>query len=229
MTNKEAEEQITLYSPEYDAQDETISLNAVTDELLQTIGWKEQQKLLRIFDNKFLNVNEKNSGKTTSFNIKLTLLDAKPVHKRIINIRYLVISAILFAAAWVVYYFTRLQLSPFSNPYFYGLTAIMTALGAISFVYMVKQSRHVIIFLSRHGRIPVVELFFRNPDKSTFNVFLNRLIHCSNTLKESNYYTDSQTLAAELSEHRRLKNEGIISNEDYEQAKRRIFSSHSSS
>ena len=227
MTKQTADEQITLYSPEYGEQTETIDLNQVTLELLQTSKWKEQQKLFRIYDNKYLNVNEKHAKKTSSYNVHLTLLNPNPVRKRCLNVKYLLIAGLLFGLAWLVYTLIQQGITGFTNPSMYSLVVLPVTIGTILIVYMIKKSKHILIFYSDHGRVPVVELFYKNPSKNSFNAFAGELINCIQTVKAENYYNNSQTLAAELSEHRRLRDEGVFSDNVYEQAKANILTNHS--
>jgi len=227
MTKQTTDEQITLYSPEFGEQSETIDLNQLTLELLQTSNWKEQQKLFRIYDNKYLNINEKHAKKTRSYNIHLSLLDPNPVRKRSIKLKYLLIAGGLFCMAWLVYQMIQMGISGFSSPYMYSLVVLPATIGTMLIVYMIKQAKHVLIFYSNHGRVPVAELFYKNPSKNKFNAFAGELINCIQSVKAGNYYNDSQTLAAELSEHRRLRDEDVFSDEIYEQAKVNILTNHS--
>ena len=227
MTKQTSDEQITLYTPEYGEPSETIDLNQVTLELLQINKWKEQQKLIRIYDNKYLNVNEKQAKKTCSYNIHLTLLDPNPARKRHINLKYLFVAAGLFCLAYLIYLMKQLDFLGLSNTYMYSLIVLPITIGAMLMVYMIKQAKHVLIFYSNHGRVPVVEMFYKNPTKNQFNAFAGELFNYIQTVKANNYYNDSQTLAAELSEHRRLRDEGVFSDEVYEQAKANILTNHS--
>lgn len=227
MTKQTTDEQITLYSPEYGEQSETIDLNQVTLELLQTSKWKEQQKLFRIYDNKYLNVNEKLAKRTSSYNVHLTLLNPNPVRKRCLNAKYLLFAGLLFGLAWLIYSLIQQGVTGFTNPYMYSLVVLPITLGTILIVYMIKKFKHILIFYSEHGRVPVVEMFYKNPSKNSFNAFAGELINCIQTIKAEHYYNNSQTLAAELSEHRRLRDEGVFSGDVYEQAKANILTNHS--
>ena len=227
MTKQTTDEQITLYTPEYGEPSETIDLNQLTLELLQTSQWKEQQKLFRIYDNKFLNINEKQAKKTNSYNIHLSLLNPNPTRKRHINLKHLFTATGLFCLGWLIYYMIRINLFGSSNPYLYSLAVLPITIGTMLIVYMVKQAKHVLIFYSNHGRVPIVEMFYKNPNKNQFNAFAGELINYIQTVKANNYYNDSQTLAAELSEHRRLRDEGVFSDKIYEQAKANILTNHS--
>lgn len=225
MTNQDSE-QITLHSSEFDQLEEDITPTTITGELSQSVNIKEQIKLFRIFDKKHLNVNEKTAKGTISFFVNLTILDAKPAHKRIIKFAPLFWGVFFISLAWFAYYLKNIGLPILTSPYVYTAIILFAAIGLILIVYVVKATRNVLIFYSEHGRIPLVELFYRVPNKATFLHFVSELSDCINANKSKSYYTDSQTLAAELSEHRKLRDKGILSNKDYETAKNNIFSSH---
>ncbi|KPJ90855.1 MAG: hypothetical protein AMJ55_12875 [Gammaproteobacteria bacterium SG8_15] len=228
MTNSTSNEnQITLSSSDYSDKIEKIELNQVTHELLQAANWREQHKLLRVFDNKFLNVNEKVSKKTVSYNIHLWLLDANPVRKRILPLKHALIAGALFALGCLVYYLIQLGIPGLSNPYLQAIPVLLVTAGAILVVYAIKQYKHVLIFFSDHGRIPLIELFYNSPSKSSFNQFAGELINAIHSAKAHNNYNEQQMLAAELSEHRRLKDEGVLSDAVYEKVKNNILTYHS--
>lgn len=219
--------QITLASSDYSDKIEKIELNHVNQELLQTASWREQHKLLRIFDNKFLNINEKTAKKTVSYNIHLWLLNANPIRKRLLPMKHLLIACAMFGLSWLAYYLTHMGISALSNVYLQAIPVLFGTAGAIFLVYTIKKYKHVLIFYSDHGRIPLVELFYNNPSKRSFNHFAGELINSIQRAKANKHYTAQQMLAAEVSEHRRLKDEGVLSDKDYEKAKTNILTYHS--
>jgi hypothetical protein len=221
------ENQITLSSSDYSDKIEKIELTHVTQELLQAAKWREQHKLLRIFDNKFLNINEKISKKTVSYNIHLWLLNANPIRKRYFQVKFLFIASVLFGLGALVYYLMQLGIKGFGSPYLTAIPILLVTAGAMMVVYAMKQYKHVLIFYSDHGRIPLVELFYNSPEKASFNHFAGELINGIQSAKAKNNYNEQQILAAELSEHRRLKDEGILSDAVYEKVKTNILTYHS--
>lgn len=223
------EDQITLYSPQYGAQSEQFSLNQITAELLQTSKLRECQKLFRIFDHKYLNVNEINAGKFRSFTLVLMSLDDKPTARWIIRLRYLLLAVLCFILASMVMTLIHRAYAFFSNPYLYSVVALLVTAGAILLVYTYKSARHVLQFKSKHGQVAVVELLYNNPDKARFRQLAGEISRNIKQCQTQNYYTDAQVLAAELSEHRRLRNEGILSDKVYQQAKQHILDLHSPS
>lgn len=227
MAKQTTEEHITLYAPAYRDHIEEVNLNQVTLELLQTSRIKEYQQLCRIFDDKFLNINQQHGRNSRGFTVPLSVLNEQPVSRWFIRFRYLFLAAVLFVMAWAAYTLMQQNIAIFNHPNTYAAIALLLTVGAILIVLMVKQSRHVLIFQSRHGQLPLLELLYNNPDKYRFRQFATRLTECIARCDSQNHYTESQRLAAELAEHRRLRNEKILTNKQYEHVKRNIMACHS--
>ena len=84
-------------------------------------------------------------------------------------------------------------------------------------------SHDTVYFRSQFGKIRLFELANNNPDKDEFREFINKIVVQINKSKAAKGMNQSQLLAAELKELRRLKDECIVPEESYEKAKRLIF------
>ena len=226
MTSQDSEEQITLSSSAFDQFKDDDKPTLVTKELSQEIRVKEKHKLFRIFDKKFINVNEKTADKITSYFFKLSMLDPVPVRKRIIKFKPLIFGFVLLALAWATYNIKKSGHPLFESLYVYTVIVILAALGLILIVYVIKEFRNVLVFYSQHGRIQVIELLYGIPNKVEFQQFVAELAECINIAKSKTTYSDSQLLAAELSEHRKLRDEDILTDREYETAKNNIMKFH---
>ena len=82
-----------------------------------------------------------------------------------------------------------------------------------------------IVFCSQHGRWPLLTLLNHNPTPEQLQHFVDGL---SDRIRQARVHWPDrqQLLSAELREHRRLKDEGILSAEKYDAVKRRILSKH---
>ncbi len=99
--------------------------------------------------------------------------------------------------------------------------AVSTGLFSLSlFVVHYFSYREQSIFLSRSGKAPLLTLSHRCGCKKSLKQFIARLEKCieRNTLPASSHY-----FAEETRWHRMLKEQGWISNEDYEKARTRIM------
>ena len=81
------------------------------------------------------------------------------------------------------------------------------------------------MFYSLHGRVPLVVMFYRLPDRATLDAFNDGLVR---EIKGAGvlYPHTSETLSEELKEHRRLREAGVISSRRYDIVKRRILGQH---
>jgi hypothetical protein len=100
------------------------------------------------------------------------------------------------------------------------LTIVAALLTLLTFFYL---SHDTVYFRSQFGKIRLFELANNNPDKKKFHSFVNKIVVQINKSKTAKGMNQSQLLAAELKQLRRLKDEGIVPDEAYERAKRLIF------
>jgi len=99
------------------------------------------------------------------------------------------------------------------------------AAAALALVVCLHRSSDTIVFYSRHGRVPLLSLRNRNPSSAELKAFVGDI---SDRIKRARrrWNNREQFLSAELREHRRLKDEGILTPERYEAVKRRILGRH---
>jgi len=231
MHTSSTEEQITLYSASADelVQPNSANLKNITMELLQHSRWKGEQRLIRVYDDKFLSIIEKNMKGAISYWINLTLLDTAASRQRSIhwNFFFYFVVAISLAATLLLMNYKMPQLIP--QPYAMITNVLLFTIGAIFFLSMLNRSKKTLIFYSNYGQIPIFEITFNQPSKSHFRKFTTELVARINNAKSNCYFSKSQILAAELNEHRRLRDEGILSDEIYHYAKMNIFRHHTPS
>jgi hypothetical protein len=84
-------------------------------------------------------------------------------------------------------------------------------------------SHDTVYFRSQFGKIKLFELANNNPDKDSFHSFVNQIVVHINKSKAAKEMNQSQLLASELKELRRLKDENIVPYDSYEKAKVLIF------
>jgi hypothetical protein len=106
------------------------------------------------------------------------------------------------------------------------LLSFMTGAGAgLSLVAAIYRSHDRLVFYSQHGRVPLVVLFNRLPDRKTQHSFTSTLVEHIKEAGTSNAGTD-EILSIELKAHRCLMEEGIISVKRYDIVKERILGQH---
>ncbi len=223
MQNLSTAEQITLDSGEINITPNESDLKKITMELLQTSKLQEKQRLVRVFDHDTLSVAEKTPGKTRMYLLKLALLYETPKRIYNINLKYLSAFIALEVITYVIYVLKDIGLSFMSSSYIYAIIALLIASSIIVLLMTIKSYNNKWVFYTARGHIPILEFYNNKPDRAKFQKFFGEFIDAIATAKAKNGFSSSKMLPAEVSEHRRLRDEGIITPEQYEKAKLRIL------
>jgi hypothetical protein len=107
------------------------------------------------------------------------------------------------------------------------LTLTLSVCAALSLILAIYRSHDRLVFYSQCGRVPLVVLFNRLPDRETLGTFTEALTQDIRTARAESRGSH-EMLREELKEHRRLMEEGVISGRRYDIAKRRILGQHGS-
>jgi hypothetical protein len=153
------------------------------------------------------------------YSIDIGILDPHPKRMRKIAWHYLLIFSALAAAAWFQAFVNLTTDSTL-------LSVVLGASAGLSLVPAVYRSHDRLVFYSRYGRVPLLVLFNRLPDRTTFDEFTDVL---AKQIKDARgqYLCLNETLSEELKAHRRLREEGVISSRRYDIVKQRILAQHS--
>jgi hypothetical protein len=161
------------------------------------------------------------------YRINLACLNAKPVHH--IDLQWKWVTTAIATAIWAVIliytgYFTDVarsfsQLEPLHVISAGVLMATITIISLLLFVYYREDKT---IFRSYQGDITLIVLDTDKPDAATFQRLQSSII---SAIRKSVKFKDTQEiLVTELKELRRLRDEGVIADKDYESARGIIFS-----
>ena len=152
------------------------------------------------------------------YEVDLGILDPHPRRQLRIAWHYVLGFAVLSGAAGFLAFF-----SATTNGTLLSVVAI--AFAALSLVLALYCSHDRLVFYSQHGRVPLVVLFNRLPDRATLDAFTHTLVQEIEGARALDPPT-SETLSEELKEHRRLREEGVISCRRYDIVKQRILGQH---
>ena len=150
-------------------------------------------------------------------------LDPHPFRERKVASNWLygsiglsLMSAVMIYIGWFSDLFT---------PSVYYKTSLIVVISAmlISLLMFMHNSYDKIIFKSQYGRVKFIEILNKYPDKNTFRKFIARFIMQVKNQKAKKNYSQAKFLTRELQELRRLKNEEVISEREYESGKALIF------
>jgi len=205
-------------SPHTPADQPAVDLIS-TAALVQSSRLRFSRAVFELFNRRHLSVNLEHTFRSNrKYNLDIGILD--PLPRRSVKISWPYVSLFVVLAASAVYTalneYTR---DTYLWPAFLALSA------GLSLLLAVYDSHDRLVFYSRNGRIPLVILFNRNPDRRTFKAFTNQLAHYIHQVSNTPLHRDA-VLNVELMEHRRLMEEGVISAKRYELAKLRILRRH---
>jgi hypothetical protein len=154
------------------------------------------------------------------FRLDLAYLDPRPFRLRNIVWKWLYASLALWALAGVFVFAGWFDHASVTSLGIFTGIIVIALLTLLTFFY---RSHDTVYFRSQFGKIRLFELANNNPDKKKFRGFVNGVVVQINKSKAAKNMNQSQLLAAELKELRRLKDENIVPKESYEKAKLQIF------
>jgi hypothetical protein len=212
-------EDITLFTDE-----EQVKVNRVNEEFTQHSKLKGLAYHFTIFNHNhcYQHITRKHGGKQ-KFRVNLCYLDPKPIHRFKIAESWLIGSAILAIISLMLIYLNWFRASELDPSLGFTLTVLSTTLCLISFLFALLKSEDRMVFYSQYGRTPILELLNRNPDRKSFTQFLQSLSSHIVSAQAHAGLDKTQLLVQELKELRRLKDETVIHEAHYENAKKRIF------
>ena len=105
-----------------------------------------------------------------------------------------------------------------------GYAAFAAALLTLGLA--VHRSLDRLIFCTRHGHVPVVQLLRSRPDRRHVRTFVAALQHAIHEAAARRPGDNGRVLRDEMKEHRRLLEAGVIQPREFEAAKPRILRAH---
>ncbi len=191
--------------------------------LHQESSARGDKRIFEIYNNKFIKVTTNNLMNNLSYHLNLSLLAPWPVRHRNISWQWLL--AVLYFSLTTLAYTSYLfyfqesgkleRLLPF--------IVIFLLLSLAAFLMFLYQSPNVTEFKSRYGNCVVLSLLYDNPNKKEFKEFIEEIKLRSLLASQAIKIDKSQMLDIEMNELRRLRNEGIITQHHYADAKARII------
>ena len=215
----ETSEETTWFSDE-----EKVAIEKINIEFTQSSKIRGISRKITIFNDHHCYQSIKNKHKRKyKYRVDLNFLDPRPFRVRKVAWNWLYGSIGLSFFSLVMIYLG--WFSGFFTPSTYYETSLIVVISAmmISLLLFVHNSYDKIIFKSQYGRVKFIEILNKYPDKNTFRKFVSRFMTQVKNEKAKKSFSQSKFLTRELQELRRLKNEEVISEEQYESGKSLIF------
>ena len=191
--------------------------------LLQESNARGEKRSFEIYNNKFIKVTTNNIISHNSYHLNLSMLAPWPVRHRKISWHWLL----------AIFYFSLTTLAYASYVFYFQESAKLERLLPFIFVFLLfslaallmflYQSPNVTEFKSRYGNCVVLSLLYNKPNKKEFKDFIEEIKLRSLSASQVVTIDKKQMLEIEMNELRRLRNEGVIMQHHYADAKARIL------
>jgi hypothetical protein len=206
----------TLFS-----DNEKIPVEHVNFEFEQTNKLRGIYRQLTVFNDTHCYQSIKNKHQRKyKYRLNLAYLDPRPFRSRHIAWRWLYASLALWGVDAALIFSGWLHSASIVA---LGLFICSTAVASMSLLAFFYFTHDIVFFRSQFGKIRLMELVNNSPDNDSFRDFVNKLVVQINKSKADSNKDNSQLLAHESQQLRRLKDETVITEEVYENAKKLIF------
>jgi len=168
-----------------------------------------------IYNHKFIKVISKKLFKKQSYHLNLSMLAPWPVQNSVISWPAIFISLLLYLLTLICLFNVTSPINP----------AILFSVSTVIFLIILLftyKSKKIIEFKSRYGNGVILNLLYNKPNKKEVKKFIDEVKLRSLTASQEMEMDITQMLNIEINELKRLKNDGIISRQCYDAAKKRI-------
>jgi hypothetical protein len=215
-------EHVCLASEEAEEPAPGFPAGAVVAELEQSAGGLARQ--LTIFERNRLGVRiRRPSGRLEQYWLNLAFLDPRPV--RAASREWWVAGGLLAGIGLVQLLLARYSLVSWSLEWL-AVACALLASGAFALAVAARRRFGRLVFRTRHGRVPILELAHGASDRrrlAGFVALLQASIRAAANRRETGR---TELLRNEMHEHRRLLEAGVLQAGEFEQARARILRAH---
>ena len=215
------EEIVISELPSESTEEQSSKMQELDATLKQTSRFRFGEYSFKLFDHHFLSIKmDRGFRRTREYQLHIGMLDPEPIRSLRISWKNLAMFTVLAGA---------LGMAGFTNLFSASKASILilVACAGVFLVLAMYFSHDRLVFYSQNGRLPLVTLFNRNPDRETFGAFISTL--SDQILKASanlNFILGNERLNVELREHRRLMEAGIITSKAYNSSRSLILDKH---
>jgi hypothetical protein len=193
-------------------------------ELFQVSHFRSHSTHLTIFDGRFLSVHTKKPlHKSERYWLDLAYLDPTPHLLALVDNRSLYVAVALSAVTLILLLASAVAPHPWYTQAWASVMILMLASSIIAFFVFFQRSRNLVRFHSRSGDVVLLEMFSHMPSRGEFREFMRALIQHIQAAHKAEGAKPHQRLGAELCEHRRLKDAGVLTQDAYDQAREKIL------
>lgn len=203
------------------------SRTTINREITQRSTINGYQAHFRIFDDRYLGIwTQRFGSRVKGYSVDLRYLNPKPQRQLHISWGWFGLAAALLGIAAILSITIHQAPPPAVSHPTLPFALGTGAAGMIALAVAVYRSGRRLVWVSHHGRISLVELMTTQPSRADVQAFANDLKDRIVRVHDTQQVDPAQWLSAELREHRRLKDEGVLTEAIYAKAKKRILRCH---
>ena len=172
-----------------------------------------------------------NKGKKSEQSYSVDILSLRDKSKKVTSVawKWFASSLLFFTVMLILLKVLPNYLTEDKNLYL-GIVLLVGIAGSVfSLIKFWKNTSQNQIFYSRNAHVPIITLRAGKPSNKTFTAFIEQIEERVKKFRNHMDIAQDKQLTGEMKMLRRLSDDGIISNKDYEQAKKKLFSGFDSS
>ena len=179
---------------------------------------------IKLVDGRDLHVLTKKNKAKQGYSVDILSLQDKSKKTIFIAWKWLITSVVFFLLTLFLLKVLPVYLNENKNLYL-AIILFSGSLGMIlSLVQFWKLTSRILIFRSRHARIPIITLHVGKPSKVMFSTFVDSVEQRIKKIHEQMNLPEDKQLIGEMKMLRRLCDEHVITKKEYESAKSVLFS-----
>lgn len=218
-----------LTADNYDTFDERLNYRGLSEEFVQENTLRGIRRTFQLYKDAYIfqGLEWYRDKENKKYRLNLSCLKSKPEH--IVKLQWKWVSSAIATAIWsiiLIYvgYFTDVSslVNDLEPVHMISCGVLMGTITVISLLLFLHYREDKFVFRGFQSDLVLIELDNNKPDTHNFERLLQSI---RKAIEKSTHYTDTQEqLVIELKELRRLRDEGVISTQDYETSRQLIFS-----
>jgi len=206
------------------SDEEKVKIKKINLEFEQSSKLTGIYRKITVFNDNhcYQTIKNKRKGKYR-YRVDLSFLDPRPYRCRKIAWSWLFTSVSLALIGSTMVYLGWFAKTVTPTTYYAVSVAIVISAMIMSLLLFISNSYDKIIFKSQYGRVKYIEILNKYPNKKACRKFLSSFVRQVKNEKARRNYSIAKFLARELQELRRLKNEDVITEKEYQSGKKAIF------
>lgn len=188
--------------------------------------WLAGERCFTLKDHNTLVVEIKRLKKRASYALDIAVLKPKPKHHFALAKKSMLAMFVSIVLAYVLLYIPLIDQMPALIQQQLNRDWLLSSfiiIGLVSFILFLTFTQYERVFVARHTQLPLVRMFNGLPDKQTFAAFTDSLHQQSQKRFDSLELSGQKQRAGELKTIRRLVDAGVLSQAQYNHAKKKLL------